>query len=121
MPAPIYAPMKLCQLPLVLLGLVLFVSSAQAKKKHHHSDPARHAAPISGSALAADPAALPSTSLQPFLDSHLDHVLAPMGSPKFSQQEVVASLKTHYLAAMASAADNRKPMFAAAADVCAMR
>lgn len=114
--------MEVCRLPLVLLGLVLFVSPLQAKKKHHHHDNdsnnAAYAAPTPELAPTVDPAALPSASLQPFLDSHLDRVLAPLGTSEFSQQAVVTSLKTSFLGAMATAPANRKPAFAAAGDVC---
>ena len=112
--------MKVRQLLLPLLGLVVFVSPLQAKKKHHHNDDSGEAytPPANEAYVNVNPDALPSASLQPFLDTHLDRVLAPLGQQEFSQTWIVAALKTNYANIMATAPANRKPAFAAAENVC---
>ena len=60
----------------------------------------------------------PSASLQPFLDTHLDKILVPLGESAFTQSEVITSLKAAYADGKAAAPDARKPAFQAAQDVC---
>ncbi len=116
-----------CWLLLCCLGVCLFASPVEAKRKHPSDPPP-------GSALATpapeppalpteaaptvNPAAAPSTSLQPFLDTHLGKILVPLGESAFTQTEVIASLKAGYADGMAMAPAERKPAFQLAQRIC---
>ena len=90
---------KFSPLSLLCLGVMLFCHPAQA-------------------APGARPTAPPSASLQPFLDTHLAKILAPLGAPGFGQPEAIARLKATYVAGMAAAPAERKPPYEAAAALC---
>lgn len=64
------------------------------------------------------PEAAPSESLQPFLNTHLDKILAPLGTPAFAQSDVLADMKSGYAKAMSNAPDAHKPAYQLAAAVC---
>ena len=110
------------------LSVLLFASSFQVHAKHKSNaspTPAPLATPApEPAALPAetapkiDPAAPPSVSLQPLLDTHLGSILAPLGVSAFTQSEFVASIKASYADALANAPDGRKPAFQLAQNVC---
>ena len=109
------------------LGVFLFSSSLQAKK--HHPAAAPTAAPLATpgsepaplpaeSAPAVSPDAPPSASLQPFLDTHLSTLLAPLGTSAFAQPEVLTSLKAGYADVLAVAPASHQPALQLAQAVC---
>ena len=108
--------MHVFRLPLLLLALFVYVAPLQAKNRHpeYHS----YVPPPNEAYITVSPDALPSASLQPFLDTHLDRILTPLGKEEFDQPWIVTRLRADYAAIMATAADNRKPAFAAAQFVC---
>ena len=111
--------MKARQLPLLLFALLVFVSPLQAKKKHHdHPEYQSYVPPPNEAVPAVRADAMPSASLQPFLDTHVERMLAPLGKEEFNQPWIVAGLKSNYAEIMAAAPDTRKPAFAAAEFVC---
>jgi hypothetical protein len=69
-------------------------------------------------AFAVRPEASPSVSLQPFLDTNLGNILAPLDSPGFTQPEVIASIKAAYADGLAAAPAVRQPAYQAAENVC---
>ena len=94
-------------------------------KKHGEPPPAPLATPApEPPALPAEAApairrgAPPSESLQPFVDTHLGKILAPLGDPAFAQPEVLASMKAGYADGLASAAEPQKPAYQLAQTVC---
>ena len=113
------APIKLLSR---LLGLgcgALLAVPVQAKPHKHHNNNAQPAGtPYPEAAPFVDPSALPSVSLQPFLDTHLGRVLAPLGQPGMDQPEVLTSLKQSYADGMVATPAPRKPAYLAAQRVC---
>jgi hypothetical protein len=115
-------------LPLFWLGVLLLAWPArvEARKKHKgQPTPAPLATPSAEppplppeAAPQVNPNAPPSASLQPFLDTHLGTILAPLGVSAFAQSELLASLKAGYADAMAAAPASHKPAFALAQAVC---
>ena len=97
------------------LGLLVFASPLQAKKKKH-SEP--EPSPTPASTLAASPDDLPSKSLQPFLDAQLSAVLAPLDKSGFEKPEILVGLKAAYAGGAAVAPAARKPAYQAAQIVC---
>ena len=107
--------MKTSSLSILFLGLLVFASPLQAKKKKHSgSEPS----PTPASAPAANPNDLPSKTLQPFLDAQLGTILSPLDRPGFDRPEILASLKAGYADGMAAAPATRKPAFQTAQSVC---
>ena len=107
--------MKTSLIPILFLGLLVFASPLQAKKKKH-SEP--EPSPTPASAPVANPDDLPSKTLQPFLDAQLGTILSPLDKPGFDRPEILASLKAGYADGMATAPATRKPAFQAAQSVC---
>ena len=112
----------------LLVGLLVFSTPVQARRKQHASPPGADA---DLSTPAPEPAALPpeaaprispdappSVSLGPFLDRHLTKVLAPLGQSAFAQPELLASMKASYADGMATAPANHKPAYVMAQGVC---
>ena len=64
------------------------------------------------------PDALPSASLQPFLDTHLGKIFAPLGDAAFAQTEIIASMKASYADGMAAAPAAHRPAYQIAQNVC---
>lgn len=62
--------------------------------------------------------AKPSACLQPFLDSHLDKILAPLGSPAFTQADIIAGIKDAYAQSLPKAPDAHKPAYQQALLLC---
>lgn len=126
----------------VCLGLVLLVLPAHVrmavagitivappnKKRHIKHAPdwtppaegpaAEHATLPTEASPTINPDAMPSASLQPFLDTHLDKILAPLGAPAFVQTDLVEDMKEGYAGALPAAPDARKPAYQLAAGVC---
>ena len=117
---PFSGPLLLC------LGVCVFSSSAQAKRKHHPpatpaplATPAAEPAPLPAEAAPSiRPDAPPSASLQPFLDTHLGSILAPLGSSACVQPELLAAMKASYADGMATAPATHQPAYRLAQNVC---
>lgn len=67
---------------------------------------------------AINPDAVPSASLQPFLNTHLDKILAPLGTPAFAQGDVLTSMKSDYARALTATPEVRRPAYQLAVAVC---
>ncbi len=106
------------RLPLLLSGLLVFVPSVWAKQHRQHPEYQSYVPPPNEAYVTVSPDALPSASLQPFLDTHLDRILVPLGKEEFNQPWIVTDLRSKYATIMATVADNRKSAFAAAQFVC---
>jgi hypothetical protein len=108
------------RIPLTLLLCFLClagsVSPAQAKKKKHPGDPGAQSA--TGSEPVIKPEDLPSVSLQPFVDTHLGQVLAPLDGGAFDKPELVVSMKAAYADGAAAAPAERKPAYQLAQAIC---
>ncbi len=68
--------------------------------------------------VTINPDAAPSLSLQPFMDAHLDKILAPLGTRAFAQSDLVAGVRDGYAKALPTATDARKPAYQLAIAVC---
>lgn len=62
--------------------------------------------------------AMPSSVLQPFLDSRLDIILSPLDAPGLKHPEAVADLRSAIAEAMSKAPATQQPAFQAAMTVC---
>ena len=112
---------------LLAVGFSLLSTPVQAKRKHH-SPPASppplatpppeppSLPPETAPSISAD--APPSVSLQPFVDTHLGKILAPLGESAFAQPELIASLKASYADGLAAAPAAHKPAYQLAQGVC---
>ena len=60
----------------------------------------------------------PSLSLQPFLDTNLEKILAPLGEAAFTQTETLTNMKAGYADAQAQAVSDHQPAFQAAQALC---
>ena len=107
-------------------GLVIV---APPNKKRHYKHAPGWVAPSKGPAAestpltteeppAVVPEAAPSLSLQPFLDTHLDKILAPLGTAAFAQSDLIAYVRDTYAGALPAAPDARKPAYQLAVAVC---
>ena len=111
---------------LVCFGVFVLCSSASAKHKYHPpatpaplATPAAEPAPLPAeTAPTIRPEAPPSASLQPFLDTHLGSILAPLGSSACAQPELLAAMKAGYADGMVAAPDAHKPAYQLAQNVC---
>ena len=101
-----------------LLGFGMILLCVPVEAKPHKHPPAPAGTPYPEAAPSVDPSALPSVSLQPFLDTHVGRVLAPLGQPGMDQPEVLASLKSAYADGMAAAPAARKPAYQLAQRIC---
>lgn len=110
--------MKKLLLLFLCLGVFGWFTTAQAKPHKNHPAAAPAGTPYPEVAPIVDPSALPSVSLQPFLDTHLGRILAPLGQPGMDQPEVITSLKAAYADGLAAAPAARKPAYQAAQNVC---
>ena len=116
---------------LACLGAVLFASPFHADMAagRHYKQAPGWTAPSSGPAAestpltteeppAINPEAAPSLTLQPFLDSYLDRVLAPMGTAAFAQSDLIAYVRDDYAGALPTAPEARRPAYQLAMAVC---
>ena len=108
---------------LIAATLVVPTSSARHRRLPNWVDPAnipaREPAPLPAETPPAiNPEAAPSASLQPFLNTHLDQILAPLGTPAFAQGDVLASMKSSYAKALTVAPESRRPAYQLAVAVC---
>ena len=120
--------MKIPLFPAVCLGLCFCLVPVQAKhKKHHNGQPDDGPTPAPQTAVpnaapeaapSVNPQELPAVSLQPFLDTHLATILAPLGQAGMDQPEVITSLKAGYVDGQATAPPARQPAYLAAESVC---
>ena len=111
--------MKHLLLPLFCLVAFGWCGPVQGKPhKKNHSPAAPAGTPYPEAAPIVEPGALPSASLQPFLDTHLARILAPLGQPGMDQPEIIASLKAAYADGMTAAPAARKPAYQVAQNVC---
>ena len=107
-------------------GVFALSSPAFAKHKHHApatpaplATPAAEPAPLPAeTAPTIRPDAPPSASLQPFLDTHLSSILAPLGSSACAQPELLAAMQAGYADGMVAAPDTHKPAYQLAQNVC---
>ena len=79
---------------------------------------AEHATLPAEAPPTVNPEAMPSVSLQPFLNTHLDKILAPLGQPAFVQAELVEDMKDIYTGALSAATEAHKPAYQMAGAVC---
>ena len=124
------------------LGIALFASPFHAdvasgglvivappNKKRHYKHAPSWVAPSKGPAAettllgseeppAVIPEAAPSLSLQPFLDTHLDKILAPLGTAAFAQSDLITYVRDDYAGALPTAPESRKPAYQLAVAVC---
>ena len=106
--------------------LVIAVPAAKKKKTKHAPDwvpPTATPAPEPSSlpaeaAPVIDSAAPPSVSLQPFLDTHLDKILTPLGSSAFAQSELITGMRANYAQGFVAASDARKSAYRSAVILC---
>ena len=115
-----------CHVQTAFAGLGIIVPACH-KRHYKHAPP--WVAPSKGPAAESNslpaeepptinPGAAPSLSLQPFLDTHLDKILAPMGTPAFAQSDLIAYVREDYAQALPTATEARKPAYQLAVAVC---
>ena len=107
--------------PSVLLGCGLFLWSLpdDAAVPSASATPPPEPPHLPGeTVLKATADVRPSTRLQPFLDTNLEKILAPLGEPAFSQSSILTNMQAGYADAQATAPDPYKAAFQAAQLVC---
>lgn len=99
-------------------ALLLIISFAALGSVQGGKPYPKYQPPPANRPLAAG--ALPSSVLQPFLDSRLNIILAPLAGPGLKHPEAVADLRSAITDGMSKAPATQQPAFQAAISLCSV-